>query len=361
VGTERHESRRVDNQLRGRSGRQGDPGSSRFFLSLDDDLMRIFGGENIRAMMDRLGAKEGEVITHALLDRSIAGAQKRVEAQNFEARKHLLEYDDVMNSQRKVVYKLRRRILDGEDVRDEIVARIEDAVDIKVSEMLLRDLLPDDAVWAAHEEDLRRHFTVEYDLVNSVAMGVSKDVVIEEVNALVLAAYGQLEERIGADLRDIERQILLYSIDHLWKAHLYEMDHLKEAIRYRGYGQRDPLSEYKQEGFVLFGQMMERLAFEIAGRVLHIRPEERPQIRQAPRVRYQEVHGEESEKPAAPPPPRPQTAPLLPGTRSVLAQPPSASARPAQGQSFSSASVGRNDPCPCGSGKKFKKCHGEGL
>jgi preprotein translocase subunit SecA len=224
------------------------------------------------------------------------------------------------------------------------------------------DLLPEDPVWAAHEDDLRRHFTVEYSLSNSISMGVSKEIIIEEVTALALAAYGELEERIGAELRDIERQILLYTIDHLWKAHLYEMDHLKEAIRYRGYGQRDPLSEYKQEGFTLFGQMMERLAFEIAGRVLHIRPEERPRIQQAPRVRYQEVHGEEPGASAQPqaPQPRPEATPLLPGTRSVQAPPPSAQ-RAQQAAAFASASIGRNDPCPCGSGKKFKKCHGQGL
>jgi preprotein translocase subunit SecA len=365
VGTERHESRRVDNQLRGRSGRQGDPGSSRFFLSLDDDLMRIFGGEGIRAMMDRLGAKEGEVITHALLDRSIAGAQKRVEAQNFEIRKHLLEYDDVMNSQRKVIYKLRRRILDGEDVRDEILSRVEDAVDIKVSEMLQLDLLPEDPVWALHETDLRRHFTVDYHLANSIAVGASRSAIVEEVSALAVKAYVDLEERIGEDIRDIERQILLYTIDHIWKAHLYEMDHLKEAIRFRGYGQRDPLSEYKQEGFVMFQQMMDRLAYEIAGRVLHIHPEQRPQFQQAQRskAQYQELHGngepEEAAPPARVPVARPDSAPQLPGTRPVFAQPSATPTRLPQGPA--SATVGRNDPCPCGSGKKFKKCHGENL
>jgi preprotein translocase subunit SecA len=366
VGTERHESRRVDNQLRGRSGRQGDPGSSRFFLSLDDDLMRIFGGENIRSMMDRLGAKEGEVITHSLLDRSIAGAQKRVEAQNFEIRKHLLEYDDVMNSQRKVVYKLRRRILDGEDVRDEIISRIEDAVDIKVSEMLQMDLLPEDAAWSVNETDLRRHFTVEYNLANSISVGASRQAIVEEVSQLAVKAYTDLEERIGEDIRDIERQILLFTIDHIWKAHLYEMDHLKEAIRFRGYGQRDPLSEYKHEGFLLFQQMMDRLAYEIAGRVLHIHPEQRPQFQQTPRSRaqYRELHGEDEPEPsqrqAPAPTPRPESAPMLPGTRPVFAPPPSAGAgRMPQGTAV--ATVGRNDPCPCGSGKKFKKCHGENL
>jgi preprotein translocase subunit SecA len=365
VGTERHESRRVDNQLRGRSGRQGDPGSSRFFLSLDDDLMRIFGGEGIRAMMDRLGAKEGEVITHPLLDRSIAGAQKRVEAQNFEIRKHLLEYDDVMNSQRKVIYSLRRRILDGEDVRDEIVNRVQDAVDIKVSEMLQQDILPEDPAWEVHENDLRRHFTADYRLAAAVAGGASRDIIVEEVSDLALKAYEKIEEQVGEEMREVERQILLYTIDHLWKAHLYEMDHLKEAIRFRGYGQRDPLSEYKQEGFSLFQQTMDRLAYEIAGRVLHIQPDHRPQApRPAARPQYQ-LHGaDDGSAPAAPqqapaPAPRPAAAPLLPGTQPVYVPPQPPQMRLPQGAV--SSSVGRNDPCPCGSGKKFKKCHGEHL
>ncbi|MBK9578336.1 MAG: preprotein translocase subunit SecA [Fibrobacteres bacterium] len=356
VGTERHESRRVDNQLRGRSGRQGDPGSSRFFLSLDDDLMRIFGGDNIRAMMDRLGAKEGEVITHALLDRSIASAQKRVEAQNFEIRKHLLEYDDVMNSQRTVVYKLRRRILDGEDVRDEIEQRIEDAVDIKLSEMLLEKIPADDPIWAQHELELERHFTVKFALAEKMTMGASKESLVEEVIALAIEAYKAKEEEIGELMRAVERDLLLNRIDHLWKAHLYEMDHLKEAIRFRGYGQRDPLSEYKREAFRLFQQTMDRLAVEIAGNILHVQLGRRPESPASkPRPQMQAIGPGMEDTPAPPPPPM---APLLPGTRPMMAPPPGAQPRmPAQ----MAANIGRNDPCPCGSGKKFKKCHGEGL
>ncbi|HOX51125.1 MAG TPA: SEC-C metal-binding domain-containing protein, partial [Fibrobacteria bacterium] len=354
VGTERHESRRVDNQLRGRSGRQGDPGSSRFFLSLDDDLMRIFGGDNIRAMMDRLGAKEGEVITHALLDRSIASAQKRVEAQNFEIRKHLLEYDDVMNAQRTVVYKLRRRILDGEDVHDEISQRIEDAVDIKLSEMLMESVPADDPVWAQHEQELERHFTVKFPLAEKMSMGASKESLVDEVIALAMEAYKAKEAEIGEFMRAVERDLLLNRIDHLWKAHLYEMDHLKEAIRFRGYGQRDPLSEYKREAFRLFQQTMDRLALEIAGNILHVqlgRVPEAPAAR--PRQQMQEIGPGEDNAP--PPPPM---APLLPGTRPMMAPPPQAVPRmPPQ----MAANIGRNDPCPCGSGKKFKKCHGEDL
>jgi len=364
VGTERHESRRIDNQLRGRSGRQGDPGSSRFFLSLDDDLMRIFGGDNIRSMMDRLGAKEGEVITHPLLNRSIAGAQKRVEGQNFEIRKHLLEYDDVMNAQRTVVYKIRRRILDGEDVRDEIIQRLEEAVEIKILELLNQDFAADDPAWDAVDLDLRRVFGVDYSFKSAIGAGTSREHIVDEVVKLVTEGYQSLEEKIGEEqIRELERQLLLMVIDNLWKAHLYEMDHLKEAIRFRGYGQRDPLSEYKREAFDLFDQTMDRLAVEIATRLLHLDPNQLPRLSLSRTQREMiEIHGNipQGNAPQAAPQTQPQMAPLLPGTRPVMAPPPQL-ARPAGPPPAAFAGVGRNDPCPCGSGKKFKKCHGEGL
>ncbi|MCB9497762.1 MAG: preprotein translocase subunit SecA [Fibrobacteria bacterium] len=364
VGTERHESRRIDNQLRGRSGRQGDPGSSRFFLSLDDDLMRIFGGDNIRAMMDRLGAKEGEVITHPLLNRSIAGAQKRVEGQNFEVRKHLLEYDDVMNAQRTVVYKIRRKILDGEDIRDEIVQRLEEAVEIKITEALAQEFAPDDPAWEAADQELRRTFLVDFSLRSAIAAGASRDSMVDEVIKLIEARYQKVEEAVGEEqVRELERQLLLIVIDNLWKAHLYEMDHLKEAIRFRGYGQKDPLSEYKREAFALFDATMDRLAVEIAARLLHLDPANLPMLRMSRTQReMHEMHAQFQAQQAAAgqaaPQAAPAMAPLLPGTRPMMAPPPQM-ARPAPSPAF--VGVGRNDPCPCGSGKKFKKCHGEGL
>jgi len=365
VGTERHESRRIDNQLRGRSGRQGDPGSSRFFLSLDDDLMRIFGGENIRAMMDRLGAKEGEVITHPLLNRSIAGAQKRVEGQNFEMRKHLLEYDDVMNAQRTVVYKIRRRVLDGEDVHDEIVQRLEEAVEIKLAELLAAEYTPDDPAWETAEIELHRTFLVDYSLRSAIAAGAPRDNMVDEVVKMVLERYQGIEDAVGVEgTRELERQLLLIVIDNLWKAHLYEMDHLKEAIRFRGYGQKDPLSEYKREAFSLFDQTMDRLSLEITSRLLHLDPANLPMLRLS-RSQQQtiEIHAEAqpsvggAHPQAQAPQSAPQMAPLLPGTRPVMAPPPQMMRPQAPAAAF--VGVGRNDPCPCGSGKKFKKCHGE--
>jgi preprotein translocase subunit SecA len=362
VGTERHESRRIDNQLRGRSGRQGDPGSSRFFLSLDDDLMRIFGGDNIRSMMDRLGAKEGEVITHPLLNRSIASAQKRVEGQNFEVRKHLLEYDDVMNAQRTVVYKIRRRVLDGEDVRDEIVQRIEEAIEIKVMELLAQDFAADDPAWESADQDLRRTFGVDYSFKSAVTASSSRENIVDEVIKLVMENYEAIERKVGDEqMRELERQLLLIVIDNLWKAHLYEMDHLKEAIRFRGYGQKDPLSEYKREAFSLFDQTMDRLAVEITARLLHLDPDQLPQLRISRAQRQMiEIHGNVPNPGQSQPQTPPQMAPLLPGTRPVMAPPPQMQ-RPAGPPPAMFANVGRNDPCPCGSGKKFKKCHGEGL
>jgi len=372
VGTERHESRRIDNQLRGRAGRQGDPGSSRFFLSLDDELMRIFGGQNIRGMMDRLGAKEGEVITHPLLNRSIASAQKRVEAQNFEVRKHLLEYDDVMNQQRKVVYSLRRRILLGENVRDEIVNRLSDAADLKISTLLLS--ASEDEVenedgsrnWEMASAELHRSLGVNFDLAQAHQLGTGRESMVDDVVRQLEERYAQLEEQLGSDLlRELERQLLLLTIDHLWKSHLYDMDNLKEAIRYRGYGQKDPLSEYKQEGFSMFQGMLERLALEVSERILHIDPAAfvMPTVPSGsvelemnhPSFAGLEDEDDEEEEDESEKGPAP--APLLPGTRPVMAQAPQA-ARPVPMPSNVSMSIGRNDVCPCGSGKKFKKCHG---
>ncbi|MEN9355280.1 MAG: preprotein translocase, SecA subunit, partial [Fibrobacterota bacterium] len=330
----------------------------------------IFGGQNIRGMMDRLGAKEGEVITHPLLNRSIAGAQKRVEAQNFEVRKHLLEYDDVMNQQRKVVYSLRRRILLGENVRDEIVNRLSDAADLKISTLLSvrgeEEVDHEDGSrnWEAASAELHRSLGVNCDLALAHQMGTQREALVEDVSNQLEAAYASLEEQLGSDLlRELERQLLLLTIDHLWKSHLYDMDNLKEAIRYRGYGQKDPLSEYKQEGFSMFQGMLERLALEVAERILHIDPAAfvmptmpsgsmELEMNHPSFAGLEEEDEEEDEAEKGPAP-----APLLPGTRPVMASTPQAS-RPVPLPSNVSMSIGRNDVCPCGSGKKFKKCHG---
>ena len=282
-------------------------------------------------------------------------------------RKHLLEYDDVMNQQRKVVYRLRRRILQGEDVRDEIQNRLADAVDYKIS--LLLDAPVDgesgEKNWEAAGAELRRSLGVEYDLNQAYDLGTSPADIAEAANAQINEHYAALEEKLGSDLlRELERQLLLLTIDHLWKSHLYDMDNLKEAIRYRGYGQKDPLSEYKQEGFALFEGMLERLALEVAERILHIEPSAFVMPTQPggslevsmshPSFAGLEDEDDEDEEEDEGPAP----APLLPGTTPMRMAAPAQPQRPAPLPSSATMTIGRNDPCPCGSGKKFKKCHG---
>ncbi len=362
LGTERHESRRIDNQLRGRSGRQGDPGESQFYLCLEDDLMRIFGSERIGTIMDKLGAEEGEVITHPLVNRAIANAQKRVEGQNFEMRKHLLEYDDVMNRQRTVVYKVRRRILQGEEVQDEISSRLEDAVDILISNYGSESQYPDSWDLEAMYGEIKKSFNLDYEIPANDMPSYTADKVVEEVIEKVKNRYLEIENTVGSeDLREIERQLLLMVIDNFWKEHLYAMDHLKDAIRFRGYAQKDPLQEYKREGLQQFESTLDRIAMATSERLMHIDTDfiMKQKEAMARAEEYEKMRKEKMQESGA-------------GSQSVSRAPqftpsqPSSStprqAAPAQAsatQAKTVPKVGRNDPCPCGSGKKFKKCHGQ--
>src|SRR5712692_3490842 len=303
IGTERHESRRIDNQLRGRSGRQGDPGSSRFYLSLEDDLLRIFGSERIQRIMERLGMEEGEPIEHKLVTRAITTAQKRVETRNFEIRKHLLEYDDVMNKQREIVYGLRRETLEGESQEEQVLE------------------------WAN-------------EVAGAVEVG-SAEALEAKVQEAVEGVYRERERQVGPELfHRLERWIMLglrwedgefRGIDQLWKDHLLNMDHLKEGIGLRGYGQRDPLTEYKKEAFDMFQEMTERLKEIVLEQLFKVRigPAElgAPSPAEAPpsEPRWREIHGDAGAANSSP-------------------------------RLVASSKVGRNDPCPCGSGKKYKKC-----
>jgi preprotein translocase subunit SecA len=338
VGTERHESRRIDNQLRGRSGRQGDPGSSRFYLSLEDDLLRIFGSQRIQKIMDRLGMQEGEPIEHKLVTRAIATAQKRVENHNFEIRKHLLEYDDVMNKQREIVYGMRRQILDGESQADTIGEWIEDIAVATLDGYASAAAHPEDWDLAALGEALYRQFDVR------IAPARYKEVASREglgelVQGAVKERYAQRERELGTELlRALERHEMLIVIDQQWKDHLLSIDHLKEGIGLRGYGQRDPLTEYKREAFDLFQDMADRVKAAVVERVFKVQvvqdaPMELPAITAWADTR--ESRGE------------------LPGERERAPAP--SVARPAL-RTPSGEKVGRNDPCPCGSGKKYKKC-----
>ena len=342
VGTERHESRRIDNQLRGRSGRQGDPGSSRFYLSLEDDLLRIFGSQRIQRIMDRLGMEEGEPIEHKLVTRAIATAQKRVENHNFEIRKHLLEYDDVMNKQREIVYGMRRQILDGANQTDTIAEWIEDLAPVTLDSFAGPAVHPEEWDLAGLNEALFQQFDVRIP-ASAYQEVTSRDGLNELVLDAVKSRYGDRERELGEELmRALERHEMLIVIDTQWKDHLLSIDHLKEGIGLRGYGQRDPLTEYKKEAFDLFQDMAERVKAAVVERLFKVQV-----VREAPmamptltaRADTQESRGEMPSVGGE----APRAAPL--------AAPPRPAPRTATG-----VKVGRNDPCPCGSGKKYKKC-----
>jgi len=376
IATERHEARRIDNQLRGRAGRQGDPGSSRFYLSLEDDLMRIFGSDRISGLMQRLGMEEGVPIEHKMVTNAIARAQKQVEAQNFSVRKHLLEYDDVMNKQRESIYSLRRELLEGK-----IHITDEEAVDSREYLMTLAEELLDSTVdtYAGpavdHEErdiDAMKQAVGEIYGIDSAELdgvdleGMRPEEITDALWAPLLQKYETKEALVPTDiLRRVERDIMLQIVDAQWKDHLYSLDHLKEGIGLRGYGQRDPLVEYKKESFALFQAMKDRVEEEIvrylwrltpvagddaAGTAAPIRPA-------APRRPTQQIT---LNSPQSAPPPSPFGA--IGGNARGGQAPP----RPARtgGDDVikqvkrDEPKVGRNDPCPCGSGKKYKKCHG---
>jgi len=346
VGTERHESRRIDNQLRGRSGRQGDPGSARFYLSLEDDLLRIFGSQRIQAIMDRLGMEEGEPIEHKLVTRAIGTAQKRVETHNFEIRKHLLEYDDVMNKQREIIYGMRRQILDGESQADTITEWMEDLVTGTLDGFAPESSHPEEWDFAALGETLNRQFDVRIPAARFEEVG-GRAGLDELVMEGVKARYAERERELGTDLlRALERHEMMIVIDGQWKDHLLSIDHLKEGIGLRGYGQRDPLTEYKKEAFDLFQDMVERTKAAVVERLFKVQvvrdaPMELPAITAWANAR--EGRGEMPDDGLG------RSAPAATAT----APRPAVSSRTPTGQK-----IGRNDPCHCGSGKKFKKCHG---
>jgi len=345
IGTERHESRRVDNQLRGRSGRQGDPGSSRFYLSLEDDLMRIFGSDRLQNIMRRLGMEEGVPIEHGMVTRSIERAQKQVEARNFETRKHLLEYDDVMNRQREEIYGMRREILRGEQARDHVLMLTETILDYILGRHVNDEKAADEWDLAACDLDLQEYFGLRPGSLDHT--GKTRDEIREQIWKVLLEIYDRKEGLLGAEMmRTHEKFVMLQVVDQQWKDHLLAIDHLKEGIGLRGYGQRDPLIEYKKESFELFTLMKERIEDQIVQYLFKLQP----------------VAREEAEAAEA----RERRAPVaMPSRRSAANVNYSYGAAASGGQDAKvetiqrhAPKVGRNDPCPCGSGKKYKKCHG---
>ncbi|OGW84293.1 MAG: preprotein translocase subunit SecA [Omnitrophica bacterium RIFCSPLOWO2_01_FULL_45_10] len=353
IGTERHEARRIDNQLRGRSGRQGDPGSSRFYLSLEDDLMRIFGSDRIKVIMERLGMEEGQDIQHPFITKAIETAQKRVEQHNFEIRKHLLEYDNVMNRQREVIYDERRRILFGDDLSGYIHEIMEEVVDAALDTYLNEKIGIDK--WDF--EGFRQYLDYRFALKDTKDLNLEekrRDEIRDTILDRMKNAYKRKEESLGVDLaRHIEKMVLLQVIDSRWKDHLYAMDSLKEGIGLRAYGQRDPLIEYQHEGYAMFMDMIDRIKEETIEYLFKIRAvKEEEEAKVFDFSKQQLMHEEKSQF---------QGVPLkkeggLEAAPSYEGQLPEA-----QPVTFKreSPKVGRNDPCPCGSGKKFKKCCGK--
>jgi len=361
IGTERHESRRIDNQLRGRSGRQGDPGSTKFFLSLDDDLMRIFGSERIASIMDRLGAEEGEVISHPFVSGAIGNAQKRVEGRNFEVRKHLKDYDDVMNLQRKEIYGLRQRILRGEDLKEEILDQIASTLEEIIYKYTTEGKYPENWELQALYGELMAKFGISYSIPDNELSTKTQDALFDDLWKLVKAKYYEKEQRFSAPLmRQFERGVFLMVIDNLWKDHLYEMDHLKGGVQYRAYGQKNPLYEYQREGLKMFEQLRNDISRDVTSYLFRLeRAEQRvaPPVNRAP---AQTLHGNFSvfsndQQQAGAPAGVPQQPGMSSQSQVSTNRSAPAVARPVVRPAFE---VGRNDPCPCGSGKKFKKCHG---
>jgi preprotein translocase subunit SecA len=339
LGTERHESRRIDNQLRGRSGRQGDPGSSRFYMSLEDDLLRIFGADRLKGLMTRIGMEDGVPIEHRWISRAIENAQKKVESHNFDIRKHLLEYDDVMNKQREVVYSRRRELLSGAPLKEDIL----DMCDALVEEIAAAhgDLEKDaaDWDWKAIDDAFFKQFKFRPGFhlpggANGVAIN-SPDDLIDIGSERVHQLYEQRETEFTQPvMRQIEKIVMLQTLDSLWKDHLLAMDHLKEGIGLRGYAQQNPLVEYQKEGFTMFESMMSVMQQDVIEKVFSVqvkREQDVEQIQQQQKPPQQVVmsHGAQTEAQAAAPAKR------------------------------DADKVGRNDPCPCGSGKKYKRCHGK--
>jgi len=367
IGTERHEARRIDNQLRGRSGRQGDPGSSKFFISLQDDLMRIFGSDRIAGIMDKLGMEEGQEIQHPFVSKAIETAQKRVEAYNFDIRKHLLEYDNVMNKQREVIYSERKKVLEGDDEYikqhvQEITGEILDSgIDFYMNEHVrhqdiqrtsadvsMADASPEEG-WDFDglKQWIHRKFAMTMVETPQWGVSTSRDEIRENLLKEIRRIYDEKEKNLGPEnLRNLERFVMLQVIDSRWKDHLYAMDNLRDGIGLRAYGQKDPLIEYQHEGYDMFTQMIDSIKEEITDfifRVQAVRPERTKSVFALvpQKLEHAEATGLAGiqERQSARALEREAPEPSAPIHRD-------------------SPKVGRNDPCPCGSGKKYKKCHG---
>ncbi|MGD0076821.1 MAG: preprotein translocase subunit SecA [Candidatus Binataceae bacterium] len=333
LGTERHESRRIDNQLRGRSGRQGDPGSSRFYLALEDDLLRIFSGDRLKGLMSRIGMEDGVAIEHRWISRAIENAQKKVEAHNFDIRKHLLDYDDVMNKQREVVYHRRKELLSDAPLKDDILDMCDEVIADIVAAHADPEVAPAEWDWKALDEAFYKQFKFRFEFRHDGEVPANPGALAELAEERVRAVYEEREQAFGAPvMRQIEKLVMLQTLDSLWKDHLLAMDHLKEGIGLRGYGQRNPLTEYQKEGFSMFEAMLRVMQQDVVEKTFSVQVTQQEDVGEIQQQRPRQTvasHGGQTEAAAAAPVKR-------------------------EGDK-----VGRNDPCPCGSGKKYKRCHGK--
>ncbi|MCM1441452.1 MAG: SEC-C metal-binding domain-containing protein, partial [Roseburia sp.] len=326
IGTERHESRRIDNQLRGRAGRQGDPGESKFYISLEDDLMRLFGSQNLMQMFNSLGIPEGEQIQHKMLSKAIERAQKKIEGNNYGIRKNLLEYDQINNEQREIIYEERRKVLDGDDMREDIINMINQLVEKYVNAVIGEDQLPEDWNLAELNEILIPMIPVEPVVFDRERFeGITKAALTEQLQEEAVRLYEQKEAEFPEEeqIREIERVVLLKATDSRWMNHIDDMDQLRQGIGLQAFGQRDPVIEYRMQGYDMFNEMTESIREETVRMLMHVRIEEKVE-----REQVAKVTGTNRDDSA--------NAPVI----------------------RKSEKIGRNDPCPCGSGKKYKHCCG---
>jgi preprotein translocase subunit SecA len=357
VGTERHESRRIDNQLRGRSGRQGDPGSSRFYLSLEDSLMRIFASDRVKGLMQKLGMQEGEAIEHPWVTRAIENAQRKVEAHNFDIRKHLLEYDDVANDQRKVVYQQRNELMESDDISDSINAIRADVVNAVISEYVPVGSIEEQWDVEGLSETLEREFGMRLPIKQWLEedQSLHEETLRERIQGEVARSYEEKEKLVGPEImRRFERDLMLQILDSHWKEHLAAMDYLRQGINLRSYAQKNPKQEYKREAFAMFEQMLEQIKHDVVTFLSKVQlrserqlDEMEAQSRQQPAMQYQHADASSVLSPEAEAAAEPKAAAVAHGQEA-----------PPQPYRRDGRKIGRNEPCWCGSGKKFKQCHG---
>ncbi len=362
VGTERHESRRIDNQLRGRAGRQGDPGESRFFLSLEDDLLRLFAADRIAGMMDKLGMEEDEPIEHSLITRSVEHAQKKVEARNFDIRKHVLEYDDVMNQQREVIYGERKKILKGENLRENIMGMVKHIIKAEMDQYANEKLYPEEWTLDGLIEDAEKIYAPAGRLKKEELVELSRDELKEALEGLAEECYSQRELLFGEDnMRELEKVVMLRVVDQKWKEHLDHMDMLREGINLRAYGQRNPLVEYKIEALDMFEEMEGSIMDQIASLMYHVsivmpQPQAAEEDEEA-QARAAEAQKEQMQRTIATE--RSKLTDSLKEAQAAHGDDVSAAEVKKPVTNKDGSKVGRNDPCPCGSGKKYKNCCGK--